>query len=316
MKILKLSILLLAIISAPFMSRAQSGFDMLTVGPNTEALGLNEATSSLLLGASNIYSNPANLALEPSSSLNADYAFWIAGLNHTHVAANFKKTNSAIAFGLLAEQTDDFELRSRPGPPEGSFSVSYFSLAGSYAHAIKNISIGATFEYLREEIYIYDASGYAFNAGISSHWLDHTLILSASLLNVGKMDPLNLEGTELPSQLQVGASYLVFNQPGKASIGLPLSLKLISEFVIPVNDDRTENGSTEYSSEDYYFNLGVSAEVAESIILRAGYKSGETERPLSFGVGLNIDGIGINYALIPFKTGFGTVHALGLEYRF
>lgn len=316
MKLLKKTFLLLVYISAPLLCQAQSGFDMLTIGPNTEALGLNEATTSLLLGASSIYSNPANLALETSSNLNADYARWIAGLNHTHIAANFKRNNSALAFGLLAEQADDFELRSRPGPSDGSFSVSYFSLAASYAHSYKNFSLGVTGQYLHEEIYIYDASGYAFNAGISSHWMNRKLFVSASLLNVGKMNPLNLEETELPAQFRSGASYLLFNRSENLSGGLALKLRLISELVFPLQTTGNNAGSAGTISEDYYLNLGMSAEVAGSFILRGGYKSGDTERPLSFGLGLNIDRIGINYALVPFQTGYGTVHAVGLKYGF
>jgi hypothetical protein len=53
------------------------GLELLTIGPSTQAFGLNDAVTAQLLGASNLYTNPANLALEDNSSLNADYTLWI-----------------------------------------------------------------------------------------------------------------------------------------------------------------------------------------------------------------------------------------------
>lgn len=315
MKAFKTSLIILVLVSWNIAGMGQTtGFDVLSIGPNTEALGFNEATSSLLLGASDIYSNPANLALEPSSSLNADYSLWIAELNHTHLAANFKRSNSSIAFGLLAEQADDFELRSRPGPSEGSFSVSYLSLSGAYAVRIKNISVGASAQYLREEIYIYDASGYAFNAGISSYWLGEKMLVSAVVQNIGEMDPLNLEKTPLPSQFRTGFSAEVFSFSAGNEESLPVTITLASDIVFPLQDSGGSSESDEPNAA--YLNMGISIEAAEALTLRGGYKTGNTERPLSLGLGLSITNITMNYAMIPFKTGFGTVHSIGLGYAF
>lgn len=315
MSLHKICILLLTLVAAPLLGRGQSaGFDMLTIGPNTEALGLNEATGSLLLGASSIYSNPANLALEDASSLNADYSLWIAGLNHTHVAANFKNSNRAIAFGLLADQADDFELRSRPGPSEGSFNVSYLSLAGAYAVSYKNFAAGVSAQYLREEIYIYDASGYAINAGVSSHWLQKKLFISAAFLNAGKMKALNLEETSLPTLFRAGFSAELLNIAADSDVSFPIALLLSSDLVLPMQNSNNTTGSD--ASDDPHLNIGISINAAEMITLRGGFKTGETERPLSFGLGIAVDRIKINYALVPFKTGFGTVHSIGLGYNF
>lgn len=290
-----------------------TGFDLLTIGPNTEALGINEATTAYLLGASDIYANPANLAFEPSSSLNADYSLWIGGLTNTHVAANFKRENSAIGFGLLASEVGDFELRDRPGPSQGSFSTGYLSLAGGYAFRLRNFSAGASFQYLREELYIYNASGYAINAGISSHWLGKKIIVSAALQNVGKMDDLNSDQTQLPTLFRAGfnTKFLEFSPKNDASF--PIAVALLSDFVLPLQE---QSNSTSENANNPYLNIGVSIEAANIIILRGGYKTGESARPLSFGTGIHINNVTANYAIIPFETGFGTVHAIGIGYEF
>lgn len=291
-----------------------TGFDMLTIGPNSEALGLSEATTAQLLGASNIYTNPANLVLEPSSDLRADYSLWIAGLNHTHLATNLKKSNRALAFGILASESDDFELRSRPGPSEGSFSVSYLSLSAAYALKVKNFSAGISAHYLREEIYLYDASGYAINAGLSSHWLERKLFVAAAIQNLGSMSALNREETALPTRFRTGIATEIFTLSTGNDKGMPIVFRLASDFVLPL-EKSSGTADTEFSN-DAFINAGLAVEAAGMLTVRGGYKSGDTERPVSFGLGISVNNVQADYALIPFKTGFGTVHSIGLSYRF
>ncbi len=290
------------------------GFDILTIGPGTKALGLNEATTAALLGASDIYSNPANLVLEPSSGFNADYSLWVSSLTNSHLSVHFRKERSSLAFGILTQSADDFELRDRPGPSQGDFTVSYFSLAGAYAYRIGRFSAGATIQYLREEIYIYNASGYAVNAGISSEWVDRDLRVSAALLNIGKMDELNNEVTTLPSRFKAGleATLARFNFPGNEE--LPLGLTIFADYIVPFGGD--DSGNSTNTGEESYGNIALSLEIAEALSLYSGYKTGDQERPISFGSELSIEGIDIYYSLTPFRTGFGTAHSIGLRYRF
>ncbi|NGP76228.1 PorV/PorQ family protein [Balneolaceae bacterium YR4-1] len=298
-----------------FASAQSTGFELLTTGPNTEALGLGETTTAYLLGASNLYTNPANLAFEPSSGFNADYSLWIGGLTNTHAAVNFKRNRSAIAFGLLASQADDFELRSRPGPSQGSFSISYLSLSGAYALNYRNLAIGASFQYLREELYIYNASGYAINAGISSHWFNRKLYVSAALQNAGKMDELNTEATRLPALVRVGINARIY-ELGTGENDFPVSISVLSDVVIPVNNDPMNNTTNTHEQDEAYLNFGISVTAADILTLRGGYKTGETTRPLSFGTGIILNNITANYALVPFETGFGTVHSIGIGFTF
>ncbi|MDX1586367.1 MAG: PorV/PorQ family protein [Balneolaceae bacterium] len=292
-----------------------TGFELLTTGPNTEALALGEATTAYLLGASNLYTNPANLAFEPGSGFTADYTLWIGGLTNTHAAVNFKKEKSAVAFGLLASEAGDFELRSRPGPSQGSFSVSYLSLSGGYAYRIRNIAIGASIQYLREELYIYNASGYALSAGLSSHWLNRRLYLSAALQNVGRMDELNTESTRLPSLARAGVQAVLF-EISAGDNGFPIDVSLLSDLIIPIDGNPPSDETNALEQEKAYLNIGMSVTAADIITLRGGYKTGETTRPLSFGTGIILNNVMANYAIVPFETGFGTVHSIGIGYSF
>ena len=308
-------VILLWALTCSYTSAQRTGFELLTTGPNTEALSLGEATTALLLGASNLYTNPANLAFERASGFSADYSLWIGGLTNTHAAVNFKREKSAIAFGLLASESGDFELRSRPGPSQGSFSVSYLSLSGGYAYSFQNFALGASLQYLREELYIYSASGYSLNAGISSHWLNRKLYVSAVLQNAGMMGKLNTEATRLPTLFRGGINARLFELTAGEN-DFPVRFSLLSDLVVPVNDMETNSASNTLEQKSAYLNIGFSVIAADIISLRGGYKTGETARPLSFGTGVILNNITANYALIPFETGFGTVHSVGIGYRF
>ncbi len=292
----------------------QSGLDILTIGPDAKALGLNETVTAELLGTSNLYTNPANLALEKSSSLNATYTLWIGDLTHTHAAVNFRKGSRALAFGFLGSQVDDIQLRDQPGPSNGSFTVSSLSLSGGYANKIGPVALGATIQYLREEYYIYNASGYAANLGASVRLWDDRILVGTSLLNLGTMDKLRNESTTLPTTFRAGFDAELFTFTAPENEDLPITVNLKNDWVLPVQSAR---GTTQGDpANEVYTNIAAEFDIANTIFLRTGYKTGDTVRHWSAGAGISVGSIMANYAIVPFETGFGTAHSIGLRYRF
>lgn len=293
----------------------QSGLDILTIGPNTKALGLNEAVTAELLGASNLYTNPANLVLEDHSTLNAAYTLWIGDLNHTHAGVNIKKESQAFAFGFLGSEVDDIPQRgNQPGPPNGSFSVSSLALSGGYARKLGPVALGATIQYLREQYYIYSASGFAFNFGASTLLWDDRLRLGTSLVNVGEMDNLRNESTTLPTSFRAGYDIELFTFTPPENEELPITVNLKHDLVVPM---QSQSGTTQGNATDNtYTNIALEFNIMNIMNLRTGYKTGDTVRHWSAGAGFTIGSFTANYALIPFETGFGTAHSIGLQYRF
>jgi hypothetical protein len=307
------SFLLLCICSTTLAQ--QTGLELLTIGPDSKALGLNEAVTAELLGASNLYTNPANLAFEYSSTLNAAYTLWIGDLTHTHAATNLRKGSRALAFGFLGSQVDDIPLRgNQPGPSDGSFAVSTISLSGGYAYRFGPVALGGTLQYLREEYYIYDASGWAANIGASARFWDNRIHIGTSLLNMGKMNELRNEATPLPNTFRAGfdAELLTFTAPKNKN--LPITLNLKNDLVVPL---QATSGTTQSKpKDDIYTNIALEFNIADAIALRTGYKTGDTVRPWSTGAAIAVSSVTVNYALVPFETGFGTAHSIGLQYRF
>lgn len=292
----------------------QSGLGILTIGPDAKALGLNGAVTAELLGASNLYTNPANLALEESSSLNATYTLWIGNLKHTHAAVNLRKGTRALAFGFTGSQVNDIPRRDQPGPSDGSFNVSSLSLSGGYANKIGPVALGATIQYLREGYYIYDASGYAANLGASAKLWDDRILVGASLLNLGDMSKLRNKATILPTTFRAGFDAELFTFTAPENRDLPITVNLKNDWVFLL---QTSRGTTQGDEpNEVYTNIAAEFNIAGTISLRTGYKTGDTVRHWSAGAGISVGSITANYALVPFETGFGTAHSIGVRYRF
>ncbi len=289
--------------------------DFLNIGPSSRLLSLNEATTATPTGSSAIYSNPALLVLETSSSVDFNYTLWIADVTNQFASVNLLRDSYAIGFGVYNSRSDGFQAQNQPGPSQGEFSISYLSLTASAAYKLGPLSAGITTHYLREEVFQFRANGYAFTTGITGSILDERVRMGAVLQNIGEMEELDNVSTELPATFKVGlmANLIELTTPGKND--LPILLSLHTDYIIPLKEVSTTD-FLEQDKGNNFLAVAISADVADLFYLQTGYKWGPTERPLSFGLGMSIDPIRVNYALVPFRTGFGTSHSIGLQFYF
>jgi len=292
-----------------------SGLDFLNIGPSARMLSLSEAHTASHIGAASIYSNPAMLAMESQSGLDVNYTLWVAGLTNQYAAVNLRNNNRAIAFGVYNSRADEFEARDNPGLSQGGFAVGYLSISAAYAYRLGPVSLGVTTQYLREEVFQFRASGYAFNVGAAVKVMDERITVGAAALNLGEMGDLDLVSSTLPAVFRTGieANLIEVRTPGFND--LPLLLTLHADYVQPLTDSSGSDFTTS-DTKDPSFNVALSADVANIIFIQTGFTFGPTERPISFGLGFNIEPVRFNYALIPFSTGYGTVHSIGLQYDF
>lgn len=309
------TLLILFCISKANAQDTGSGLDFLNIGPSSRMLSLSEATTASATGASSIYSNPSLLVLDDQSSLDASYTLWIANVNNQFAALNLINNDRAYAFGVYSSGSDGFEARDRPGPSAGNFSIRYLSLSGAIAQKLGPFSVGVTGQYLREEVFQFRASGYAFNAGVTTSFMDDRIRAAAAIKNIGNMESLDEESTALPSSFNAGlsASLIQFNTPGQND--LPVLVSLIADW----NQTIEENPSSDFiesNENEGFFTLAMDLNIGDLLFVQSGYRWGPTERPFSFGLGLAIESVRVNYSLVPFTTGFGTVHSFGVQYYF
>ncbi len=314
MRILLIIFLSVLFISESLAQESRTGFTMLNNAPTPFSLGLNEASTSLPQGSGAIYINPALLSSNFGSSLDFAYSSWIQETNFLFGGANFVSGNRSIAIGIYNSKIDGFEQRNTPGPSNGNFSISYLSLSAALAYNFDFLSVGIAGQYLNEDNYTFQANGYAFNFGLAANFYEGRLKAGASLLNIGEMEELNNQATQLPEEFRIGVGFDLFRFSPPKNDDLPILVTITSDYVSPLSDFQTNQ--SESFNTDPFFNFGLLFDISEVVELTAGYKSGDTAKPLAFGAGFKTDIVNVNYALIPYETGFGTLHSFGLQYNF
>ncbi|MDZ7806851.1 MAG: PorV/PorQ family protein [Gracilimonas sp.] len=314
MRILIISLLVL--FGTGHIAFAQSGgLDLLNISPSSYALAKSEATTSIPDGTYSIYSNPALLVFNNSSSLDLSYTFWVASIQNVFGGINFVNDKGALAFAFYSSGADDYEQYNRPGPSNGNFSVQYLSLSTAYAYRIRNISLGVSAQYLREEVFTYTANGYAFNLGLAAILINERVDFGFSVNNLGEMEKLNTNATDIPSSFKIGASAELFTFTPPKNESLPIIVSVAADIVKPFETNDNSSGISNNPTTEF-FNLSASFNISDAIELNTGFRTGETSRPMSFGVSFYTGELKFNYALLPFETGFGTAHSLGIQYTF
>ncbi|MBO6524493.1 MAG: PorV/PorQ family protein [Balneolaceae bacterium] len=305
---------LFTLISPGLLCAQQSGLKLLEIGATASELARSETSVATPNGAPSLYSNPALLAMSTNSSISLGYTNWISDSNNLFGGINLRKNNRALAFSIYTSGVSGLEQRDAPGESNGDFSIQYVSLSGAYAYDFSYFSAGISGHYLNEEIFPYRANGYALSLGLASSFFNNRVRLGTSLLNLGEMEKLNQVPTELPASFNIGIAADVMELVHFKSPDLPILVTLMADYVIPV-DNSESNSYTDYNPDENYMNLGVSLIIADVVQVNSGYKTGDNTRPVSFGAGFITEKVTFNYALIPFNTGFGTVHSIGIQYQ-
>lgn len=317
------SIILSLLLSHIVHAQTNGGLRFLTIGADPLSLSLSETNTAILLGAPNIFANPANLSFESNSSLSATHSFWIADTRNIQAAINFKKERRALSFGVYTSLIDELEARNTPGTPLGSFSWQYYAFAGAVAQQVGPVSLGITGMYLYEQVELSSASGYAFNIGASTELLDKRIRLGTVAQSIGKMDLLNATRSEIPGQWKLGTEIqaIQFTVPGETSI--PVLISVAADYVLPIEwidqeqfplaDDLSGNFQ---NGSDSWINVGVRTDISDLLNLRFGFTTAETSRPFSMGVGIRRFGVDADIAFVPFNDGFGSAVSFGLRYAF
>lgn len=312
----KTLVFILSLLFTPllFAQGQQSGLKLLQVKPTASELARAEASVASPNGAASIYSNPALLALNNHSTIDLGYTNWISESNNGFGGINLKKGNRAVAFSFYTSGVSGLEQRDNPGESNGDFSIQYLSISGAYAYDFKYFTAGIAAHYLNEEVFPFRATGYGVNLGLASSLAQDRIRIGASLLNLGEMEKLNEVATELPSSVNIGLAVDVVEFTHKKNQNLPMLVTVMADYVVPTENSNSSS-YTDYNPDESYFNFGLSLEVAEVVQINTGYKTGDNTRPISFGVGFITEKVIFNYALIPFNTGFGTVHSIGIQYQ-
>lgn len=272
------------------------GLAFLVQSNDAAAMAMGGAQVALTQDAFATYWNPAGLMAATSNQVALAHRRWVFDERHYALAGRFQAGENG-SFGLFAtaEGINNIELREQPGAPEAEGEAFYGAFGASYARRLGSLRVGVSAKYLIERLLEVTANGYAFDAGVQLDLLNGDVRLGAALHNFGEMENLIARNTNLPRRIQVGAAAFPFRI--LAADG--------TEPVLKATVTADVSHLLDVSEEATQVHLGLAAEALDLVTLRVGYTSNLTLYSFSYGLGLALGDIVVDYALLPFTDGFG-----------
>ena len=292
--------LLLGAPGTTFGQAGSSGMAFLKLSPSASGAAMGDAAAGWVSGADAVFYNPAGVfPADGKAQLMIAHREWIQETRMEHLAASLPVGEAtAVGFSISALAISDIEIRTRPGPAEGTFTARNISVAATYAQEFwKNLRFGATAKYLYEKILVDEAAGLAFDLGAQWDLGTPDISLGAALANLGSMGTLREERTSLPAYLRLGSasSFDFSDLHSAARIAADL------QYIFPVSRA--------------YLNIGGEFTYDETLSLRSGYQLGSGARGYTGGIGIRYGVLQIDYAYAPLTYDLGDAHTIGLLLR-
>ncbi len=276
-----------------------SGLSFLKLGFGARNIAMSDLGVVAVNDLSSLNYNPALLKenIKPQFSFTHNSLF--QDLSSEMFAGSFSLFGLPFAVGVNTTSVDNIEIRTKPGEPEATFNAKYFTASISTALNIyENLNGGVSIKYLYESMYSDDATGLAFDLGLSYRGLIEGLSFGASVRNIGSMNDLRNEKTKLPTDFRAGAAY---------SFGLEhVNLGFTALAGIQKYTD----------TDDTHLHVGGETVYNNFFSVRLGYMSGYDSKNITAGFGLLWKSLNIDYAYVPVKYGLGDSHIFSFTYTF
>lgn len=276
------------------------GLQFLKLGVDARAIGMGQAYTPYVKGASSSYWNPAGLAFTKGPELFLNHLRYVADINYDYVTYAMPVGFGTIAFsgGFLYMDYMDVTDEDHFGPTGEEFTCSDLVAGLSYATSLTDkFAIGVTGKYIREDLDKYDLNTWAVDIGTqyNTGWRD--LTIGMALRNFGKdvkyevdndgdgkidEDPYDLLDNDGDGLIDEDREELEFPIPMNFSLGLALNLyennlqALNVAFQLDNCNDRLET-----------YNLGAEYRIG-TFFLRSGYEFQKDAQGVSFGLGWKV----------------------------
>jgi hypothetical protein len=282
-------------------AQADGGLRFLSLGTDPLQLASAETMTASTRGASTLFANPALMSFEDRASVSVSNTFWIDGAYNRTAAWVSPMRFGSVGLGVLSSSIGDIEARQGPGPSDGTFSVTYLAFTGGFSTQAGPLSLGVNASLLSEQLFDRSAGGYSLGAGAALRLADNRIRIGSAVAHLGKMDPLAIEASPLPSVWRTGVSADVLQFSVNGSSEVPVVINASGDAHVPFDGDA-------------FVSTAVTVTVSDVLAFHAGVRSGETRRPFGAGLSVLMQNIRFGYALVPFDSGFGLTHTIGLQF--
>jgi len=290
--------ILLLFISTSLLAQTagKSGLSFLKIGFGARNIALGDIGVVSANDVTALNYNPALLSNYKTPQISLSHTQWLQDVRSELLGASFSLFNLPFALGINTTQVSDIEIRNRPGSVQSLFNANYFFISLSTGFEITdNLSIGTTIKYLSENLLTDQANGLGYDFGLYYTNIIPNLNVGASIRNLGSMNTLKNQKTELPVDLRIGGDYLY----GLKSINSSLYIAA---------------GFQKYNSSASHFNLGTEFLYDKQIAIRLGYMTGYDSKSITAGIGFKLKHFNFDYAFVPQKFELGSSHIISVMF--
>lgn len=304
---------------------AQTGMQFLSIGADSRAAGMGDAATTMELGSSSLFFNPAGMAnLGTMMDVTFSQTSWIADINVNSFSGAFSPGEGKYGtFGFSVVSVDYGEVEGTMVWPNAQGYIdteilkpSALAVGVGYARALSDkFSVGGNMkfvnEYLGESVVpvsdttnekkknLADAVavdfGTIFKTGFKS------LTLGMSIRNFSNEIEYEDEGFQLPLTFKIGLSMDVLDF---------LEGEMYKDHSLYVGVDAVHP-----RAHSEQINIGTEYKFMEMIYLRSGYMSNNDEYGMTYGFGIKKFGIAVDYAYTPFGV-FDDVQRFTFKFSF
>jgi hypothetical protein len=277
-----------------------AGFKFLDIGTDARAEAMGGAQVAASRGVSAMYYNPAGMTASAPGEVLATYHNWVADIQSGFVGG-VMRMGDAGRIGLAIQYLDygDIPEATKDGTSLGNFGASDLAIAVGMARDLdERTAIGVTGRFIAESIDDKNATGLAFDAGVTHALPDGHTRVGLAVRNAGFQMKTFADGAkdDLPLTFVAGLSHELQGAP----------LLLTADAFKPRDDD-------------FGGAFGLELNAFDPLLLRAGYNtqagsldSGSDSDKMAgfrFGAGFLLKTFVIDYA-------YGSMSKLGASHRF
>jgi len=292
---------------------AQTGFKFLSVVSDARAAAMAEAMTSLQIGSSALFFNPAGMSemtslIDLTGSINQ----WIADINHYTFSLAIKPANGTygvLGFSLQSVEYGNFYGTQVNSGTElgyddtGIFSLNAIAIGIGYAKQLTDrFSVGGQIRWARQDLgesvipvitkldtgqttVTSELTPFIFDFGTQYRTDFKSLVFGISVRNYSREVKYVEEGFQAPLTFTLGISMNVMDLVDE----LPLNQKLFMSI-----------DASHYRDHPEQIKIGLDYQLMNVLSLRGGYISKNDESGFTFGVGISQFGFSFDYAYTPY----------------
>ncbi|OGF45281.1 MAG: hypothetical protein A2231_11155 [Candidatus Firestonebacteria bacterium RIFOXYA2_FULL_40_8] len=275
---------------------ATSGGTFLKLPAGARASGMGEAFTAIADDATAVYWNPAGLNLINNISVSLMHSIWFEGMTYDWISGVLPTDLGKFGLGFQYMNYGSILETNVDGLDLGTYYPADYSIYLSYGAELGGVKLGLTAKYITLGVKNYTTK-FAGDFGLLAPFEMFGLKarLGMAIHNFGVSSIFVNEKEPLPTTENIGAA-----------VWLTPDWTISAEAVIPFDNVIGFAAGTEFSVK-LADNIKISG--------RTGYYSRSDPDNLTFGAGIKIDNISVDYAFEPFGD-LGDTHRFCFNMQF